>query len=71
MTLLMTETPKNFGIIGVAGYIAVRHLQCNKRNRNNLLASLDNLTVWEVLTTIFLKVIFLLNLKDSTDILTN
>jgi UDP-N-acetyl-2-amino-2-deoxyglucuronate dehydrogenase len=37
----MTETPKNFGIIGVAGYIAVRHLKAIKETGNNLLASLD------------------------------
>jgi UDP-N-acetyl-2-amino-2-deoxyglucuronate dehydrogenase len=37
----MTITPKNFGIIGVAGYIAVRHLHAIKETGNNLLASLD------------------------------
>ncbi len=37
----MIETSKNFGIIGVAGYIAVRHLKAIKDTRNNLLASLD------------------------------
>ncbi|MCX6255785.1 MAG: Gfo/Idh/MocA family oxidoreductase [Bacteroidia bacterium] len=37
----MKETPKNFGIIGVAGYIAVRHLRAIKETGNNLLASLD------------------------------
>jgi UDP-N-acetyl-2-amino-2-deoxyglucuronate dehydrogenase len=37
----MTETPKNFGIIGVAGYIAVKHLHAIKETGNNLLASLD------------------------------
>jgi UDP-N-acetyl-2-amino-2-deoxyglucuronate dehydrogenase len=37
----MTQTPKNFGIIGVAGYIAVRHLHAIKETGNNLLASLD------------------------------
>jgi UDP-N-acetyl-2-amino-2-deoxyglucuronate dehydrogenase len=38
---MMRETPKNFGIIGVAGYIAVRHLRAIKETGNNLLASLD------------------------------
>lgn len=38
---MMTETPKNFGIIGVAGYVAVRHLRAIKETGNNLLASLD------------------------------
>ena len=37
----MTDSPKNFGIIGVAGYIAVRHLRAIKETGNNLLASLD------------------------------
>lgn len=37
----MTLNPKNFGIIGVAGYIAVRHLHAIKETGNNLLASLD------------------------------
>lgn len=37
----MTGNPKNFGIIGVAGYIAVRHLHAIKETGNNLLASLD------------------------------
>ena len=37
----MDETPKNFGLIGVAGYIAVRHLKAIKDTGNNLLASLD------------------------------
>lgn len=39
--MIMTETPKNFGIIGVAGYIAIRHLKAIKETGNNLLASLD------------------------------
>jgi len=37
----MDPNPKNFGIIGVAGYIAVRHLKAIKDTGNNLLASLD------------------------------
>ncbi|MBK8881256.1 MAG: Gfo/Idh/MocA family oxidoreductase [Bacteroidales bacterium] len=37
----MTGFPKNFSIIGVAGYIAVRHLNAIKETGNNLLASLD------------------------------
>jgi len=36
-----TNTPKNFGLIGVAGYIAVRHLKAIKETGSNLLASLD------------------------------
>ncbi len=37
----METNPKNFGLIGVAGYIAVRHLRAIKETGNNLLASLD------------------------------
>ncbi len=37
----MESTPKNFGLIGVAGYIAERHLKAIKDTSNNLLASLD------------------------------
>jgi UDP-N-acetyl-2-amino-2-deoxyglucuronate dehydrogenase len=37
----MNPTPKNFGLIGVAGYIAVRHLKAIKDTGNNLLACLD------------------------------
>ena len=33
---------KNFGLIGVAGYIAPRHLRAIKDTGNNLIASLDN-----------------------------
>jgi UDP-N-acetyl-2-amino-2-deoxyglucuronate dehydrogenase len=38
---MLTTSPKNFGIIGVAGYIAVKHLHAIKETGNNLLASLD------------------------------
>ena len=37
----MNSNPKNFGMIGVAGYIAVRHLKAIKDTGNNLLACLD------------------------------
>ena len=37
----MNPDPKNFGMIGVAGYIAVRHLRAIKETGNNLLATLD------------------------------
>jgi len=40
----MTETPKNFGIIGVAGYIAVRHLKAIKETGNNFLQASISLT---------------------------
>jgi UDP-N-acetyl-2-amino-2-deoxyglucuronate dehydrogenase len=37
----MDKDPKNFGLIGVAGFVAVRHLKAIKDTGNNLLASLD------------------------------
>jgi UDP-N-acetyl-2-amino-2-deoxyglucuronate dehydrogenase len=37
----MDKQVKNFGLIGVAGYIAVRHLNAIKETGNTLLASLD------------------------------
>jgi UDP-N-acetyl-2-amino-2-deoxyglucuronate dehydrogenase len=37
----MNQEPKNFGLIGIAGYIAVRHLMAIKETGNKLLASLD------------------------------
>jgi len=37
----MSDKSKNFGLIGVAGYIAARHLAAIKQTGNNLLASLD------------------------------
>ncbi|OFY71232.1 MAG: oxidoreductase [Bacteroidetes bacterium RBG_19FT_COMBO_42_7] len=37
----MEVNPKNFGLIGVAGYVAIRHLRAIKDTGNNLLASLD------------------------------
>ena len=33
---------KNFALIGVAGYIAPRHLQAIKTTGNNLIAALDS-----------------------------
>ena len=38
---MVEATPKNFGLIGVSGYIAIRHLRAIKDTGNNLLASLD------------------------------
>jgi UDP-N-acetyl-2-amino-2-deoxyglucuronate dehydrogenase len=37
----MNSDPKNFAIIGVAGFVAVRHLKAIKDTGNNLLACLD------------------------------
>ena len=33
---------KNFALIGVAGYIALRHVKAIKETGNNLIATLDN-----------------------------
>ncbi len=38
----MSEKNKlNFGLIGVSGYIALRHLKAIKETGNNLIAALD------------------------------
>jgi UDP-N-acetyl-2-amino-2-deoxyglucuronate dehydrogenase len=37
----MNESRKNFAVIGIAGYIAVRHVRAVKETNNNLVAALD------------------------------
>ncbi|MCK5691711.1 MAG: Gfo/Idh/MocA family oxidoreductase, partial [Bacteroidales bacterium] len=37
----MNKSPKNFAVIGIAGYIAVRHVRAVKETNNNLVAALD------------------------------
>jgi len=49
----MNTTPKNFGLIGVAGYIAVRHLRAIKETGNRLLASLDKFDSVGILDSYF------------------
>src|SRR5512133_1929587 len=49
----MNSSPKNFGLIGVAGYIAVRHLKAIKDTGNNLLASLDKFDSVGILDSYF------------------
>jgi len=49
----MDSSPKNFGLIGVAGYIAVRHLKAIKETGNNLLASLDKFDCVGILDNYF------------------
>lgn len=44
---------KNFALIGVAGYIAPRHLQAIKATGNNLIAALDNFDSVGVLDSYF------------------
>jgi UDP-N-acetyl-2-amino-2-deoxyglucuronate dehydrogenase len=51
----MESDPKNFGLIGVAGYIAVRHLRAIKDTGNNLLASLDKFDSVGLLDSYFPK----------------
>jgi UDP-N-acetyl-2-amino-2-deoxyglucuronate dehydrogenase len=51
----MESSPKNFGLIGVAGYIAVRHLKAIKDTGNNLLASLDKFDSVGILDNYFPK----------------
>jgi len=51
----MESSPKNFGLIGVAGYIAVRHLKAIKDTGNNLLASLDKFDSVGILDSFFPK----------------
>jgi UDP-N-acetyl-2-amino-2-deoxyglucuronate dehydrogenase len=51
----MDSSPKNFGLIGVAGYIAVRHLKAIKDTGNNLLASLDRFDSVGLLDSYFPK----------------
>jgi len=49
----MDASQKNFGLIGVAGYIAVRHLRAIKDTGNNLLASLDKFDCVGILDSYF------------------
>ncbi len=49
----MDSTQKNFGLIGVAGYIAERHLRAIKDTGNNLLASLDKFDCVGILDSYF------------------
>ena len=51
----MESSQKNFGLIGVAGYIAVRHLKAIKDTGNNLLASLDKFDSVGILDSFFPK----------------
>ncbi|MFN8240078.1 MAG: Gfo/Idh/MocA family oxidoreductase [Bacteroidales bacterium] len=49
----MESKPKNFGLIGVAGYIAERHLRAIKETGNTLLASLDKFDCVGILDSYF------------------
>jgi hypothetical protein len=57
----------NFALIGVAGYIAVRHLQAIRETGNNLLATLDPVRQCRLhRQLISRRPIFLSNLKGLT-----
>ena len=43
----------NFGLIGVAGFVAARHLRAIKETGNNLLASLDKFDSVGILDAFF------------------
>ena len=62
---------KRFGIIGVAGYIAPKHVSAIKKTGNALLAAIDPHDNVGYLDSFFLELHFLLNLKDLTDIQIN
>ncbi len=51
----MSTGPKNFGLIGVAGFIASRHLRAIKDTGNNLLASLDKFDSVGIIDSYFPK----------------
>ncbi len=51
-------TPKNFGLIGAAGYIAPRHLKAIKETGNNLLAALDPFDSVGIMDSYFPKAAF-------------
>ncbi len=55
---------KNFALIGIAGYIAPRHLKAIKETKNHLVAAIDP----HDSVGIFMMLVFSLNLRDLTDI---
>lgn len=67
----MNNTPRNFGLIGIAGYIAERHLRAIKDTGNRLLASLDKFDCVGKLDSYFLRATSSSSLKDLTDTWTN
>jgi len=62
---------KNFAIIGLGGYIAVRHLQAISATGNQLVSALDKNDSVGVIDSHFPNADFLLNLNDSSDIWIN
>ena len=51
---------KNFALIGVAGYVAQRHLRAIKDTSNNLLVALDNFDSVGIMDSFFPNASFLL-----------
>lgn len=62
-TLQANLTQKTFGIIGVAGYIAPRHLKAIKQNNGNLLCALDSRDCVGVLDSYFPNADFFLEFE--------
>ena len=57
----------NFGLLGVAGYIAPRHLNAIKNNKGDLIAALDINDSVGILDNYFDECKFLIHLKDLKD----
>jgi len=55
---MSAKEKNNFAAIGVAGYIAVRHLQAIKETNNNLLAALDKFDSVGIIDSYFPKADF-------------
>ena len=55
---------KNFGIIGVAGYIAPRHLKAIKDTGNRLVVALDKSDSVGIMDSYFPNVLFIPNMRD-------
>ena len=55
---------KNFGLIGVAGFIAPKHLEAISKSKNNLLMTLDPHDSVGILDKFFPNALFFNNEKD-------
>ncbi len=61
----------NFALVGVGGYIAIRHVKAIKETGNELVACLDPFDSVGFLDAHFLMQIFFMNLSVSTGTFTN
>jgi UDP-N-acetyl-2-amino-2-deoxyglucuronate dehydrogenase len=59
---------KNFGLIGLGGYIAVRHLRAIKETGNNLLATLDKFDSVGLIDSYFPNSDFFVEFEQFTSI---